>query len=249
MASSITITEEDGLRMLGFGTRWCQGMMRIAEPDALELEYAVRMFAWLLFREPDDVQGARLVTLGLGAGSLTRFAHRVLRMRTTAVEIDDAVIAACREHFMLQAQAGGPELLHADGGAFVQEASNAGRFDVIQVDAYDARVQAPALDTEAFYADCGRCLRPGGTLAVNLVGEALDARASVARVRAGLQAACVWQFPPTPTGNVVVIAHGGVQPEDALLTQRASIIEARWGLPASRWCASARRWVRPAGVG
>src|SRR5688500_6171489 len=97
----IVVTEAEGLRLLQFGTHWCQGAMRITAPDRLELEYAVRMSAWLLFQDIDTLERKHLVTLGLGAGSLTRFAHRVLGMDATAVEIDARVIEACRTHFLL----------------------------------------------------------------------------------------------------------------------------------------------------
>ena len=63
----IVITEAEGLRLLQFGTHWCQGAMRIAAPDRLELEYAVRMCAWMLFHDPQQLAGRHLATLGLGA--------------------------------------------------------------------------------------------------------------------------------------------------------------------------------------
>jgi spermidine synthase len=241
----IVITEVEGLRLLQFGTHWCQGAMRIDDPHRLELAYAVRMSAWLLFHDPDSLSGKHLVTLGLGAGSLTRFAHRVLGMRATAVEIDARVIEACRTHFMLPADGDGLRLLHADAFEFVADADNAASIDVLQVDAYDASVDAPALDSEAFYAGCAATLRAGGTVAVNLIGRGLDMRASVARIRAGLQPRTLWQFPPTDAGNVVVIAHRGDAPAEEVLAARAREVERRWDLPASGWLAMARRSVAP----
>jgi spermidine synthase len=219
----IAITESEGLRQMRFGTAWCQGAMHIDDPDRLELAYAVRMSAWLLFHEPDGLAGKDLVTLGLGAGSLTKFACRVLGMRTTAVEIDHRVIEACRTHFLLP--------------------PDSDRLRVVHADAADAAVEKPALDTEAFYANCRRCLRDGGTLAVNLIGRGFEARDSVARIRAALRPRTVWQFPPTDAGNVVVIAHCGELPPDALLARRAIEIERRWDLPASDWLGMARQTV------
>lgn len=245
----IVITEAEGLRLLQFGTHWCQGAMRLDAPDRLELAYAVRMSAWLLFHDPSALAGKHLVTLGLGAGSLTRFAHRVLGMQATAVEIDARVIEACRTHFMLPADGDGLRIVHADALAFVADARNAGSIDVLQVDAYDASVDAPALDSPAFYAACAGTLRPGGTVAVNLVGQGLDVRASVERIRTGLQPRTVWQFPPTESGNVVVIAHCGEPPAESVLAERARLVEQRWDLPATTWLAMARRTqgpVRPA---
>lgn len=237
----IEISEEDGLRLMRFGTPWCQGAMRIADPDRLELAYAVRMCAWLLFHAPESVPGKHLATLGLGAGSLTKFAHRVLGMRATAVEIDAAVIAACRTHFLLPPDGNGLRVVHADAAAFIADPAVRDSIDVLQVDAYDASVEGPALDSEAFYAACRRSLRAGGTLVVNLVGRQLDARASVGRLRAGLAPTAVWQFPPTAAGNVVVVAPCGDVPAEDVLAARAATIAQRWDLPAPEWLAMARR--------
>jgi len=237
----IVITEAEGLRLLQFGTHWCQGVMRIDAPDHLELEYAVRMSAWLPFHDPASLSNMHLVTLGLGAGSLTKFAHRVLRMQATAVEIDAGVIDACRMHFMLPPDGAGLRVVHADAAEFIAQPRNKRSIDVLQVDAYDASVEKPALDTEAFYADCRTSLREGGTVAVNLIGRGLDVRESVARIRNGLRPRAVWQFPPTEADNVVVIAHCGEVPDEDVLAARASEIEKRWGLPATGWLAMARR--------
>ena len=243
-AMDIAITEEDGLRLLRLGgTPWCQGAVRIDAPDQLELEYAARMFAWLLFHDLDRLEGRHLVTLGLGAGSLTRFAHRVLGMRSTAVEIEPGVIDACRTHFLLPQDGGGLRVVHADARDFVRQENHRCSVDVLQVDAYDAWVERPVLDTEAFHADCRACLREGGTVAINLIGRELDVRASVARIRAGLRPRALWQFPPTGAGNVVVIAHRGEVPADDLLAARAAAIEERWELPAPAWLAMVRRSV------
>nr|WP_240980271.1 methyltransferase domain-containing protein [Ramlibacter agri] len=236
------ISEAEGLRVMRFGTHWCQGAMRLDAPDRLEMEYALRMSAWLLFHDLASLREQHLVTLGLGAGSLTKFAYRVLGVEATAVEIEAEVIAACREHFMLPPDGAGLRVVHADAADFIAKERG---FDVVQVDAYDASVDKPALDSEAFYADCRGALRDGGTVAVNLVGRGLDVRASVARIRQGLQPRAVWQFPPTEAGNVVVIAHCGEMPPEEVLAARAVEIEQRWDLPAGSWLAMARRSAGP----
>lgn len=239
--SEIVITEAEGLRLMQFGTPWCQGAMRLDDPDRLELAYAVRMSAWLLFHDLASLPHKHLATLGLGAGSLTKFAHRVLRMQATAVEIDQRVIEACRAHFMLPPDGAGLRVVHADAAEFVARPHVRQSFDVLQVDAYDASVQEPVLDTEHFYARCRDALREGGTLAVNLMGRSLEPRDSVDRLRRGLRPRAVWQFPPTASGNVVVVAHCGDVPPDDVLTARAEEIERRWDLPASHWLAVVRR--------
>jgi spermidine synthase len=238
----LTITETDGLRLLRFGTGWVQGAMRLDDPDRLELAYAVQMCAWLLFQPPDALPRLHLATLGLGAGSLTRHAHRVLGVQATAVEIDPAVIAACRAHFALPPDGDGLRVVQADARDWIAAPAQRASLDVLQLDAYDAAVEAPALDGEPLYAACRAALRPGGTLVANLVGARLDRRASVDALRRGLRPAAVWQFPPTDAaGNVVVVAPCGPLPGEAELAARAAAIEARWSLPARAWLASVRR--------
>jgi spermidine synthase len=163
----------------------------------------------------------------------------VVGLQATAVEIDERVIEACRTHFALPPDGDGLQVVHADAADYV--AACRGGVDVLQVDAYDSAVDRPALDGEAFYANCCGCLREGGTVAVNLVGGAVNVRASVADLRRGLQPRAVWQFPPTEAGNVVVIAHRGEVPGEDALLERADLIEDRWDLPARSWLAMARR--------
>ena len=238
---TIHVDEADGLRRMRFAGPWCQGAMRLDAPNRLELEYAVRMSAWLLLHDLDSLRGRHQVTLGLGAGSLTRFALHVLGMQATAVEIDAAVIEACRTHFMLPPQTPGLRVVEADAAEFIARPAVQGSIDVLQVDAYDASVDAPALDGETFYAACRASLREGGTVAVNLVGRNMDPRRSVAHIRQGLRPRAVWQFPPTEAGNVVVLAHCGDVPGEETLAARAALIQARWDLPAAQWLAMARR--------
>ena len=94
---------EDGTRRylhLG-GTPWVQGSMRINRPFDLDLEYVQRMMAWLLFTRPAAVTQGHAVQLGLGAAALTKFCYKRLGMRTTAIEINPQVVAACRQWFKL----------------------------------------------------------------------------------------------------------------------------------------------------
>lgn len=215
--------------------------MLLDDPNALELEYTVRMMGWMLFQDPDTLAERHLVTLGLGAGGLTKFAYAVLGMRTTAVEIDAEVIRISHESFLLPAASERLAIVHADAVAFMADAQRAATIDVLQIDAYDAHVELPVLDSEGFYESCRTAMRTNGTVAVNLVGRKLDAAQSVARIRKCLQPGALWQFPPTESGNVIVLAHMDAAPPEAELARRAALIEQRWDLPAREWLAMVRR--------
>jgi spermidine synthase len=237
-AEPATISEHAGVRYLHLGTPWVQGAMRIARPQAIELEYVQRMLAWMLWRPATALSHGHAVQLGLGAGTLTRFCHKRLRMqRTTAVEINPSVIAACRQWFRLPADDARLAVVTADAAEWIADARHAQTVHALQVDLYDHDAAAPVLDDEAFYGDCRRALVDGeGVLAVNLFGRAASFEASVARIARVFGAQWVWNLRPTREGNTVVIATRGVAlPPREELTARADNIEARFALPARKW--------------
>ena len=239
-----TIAEQDGLRTLHLGdTPWVQGAMLVREPRTLVLEYVQRMMAWMLWRESAELARGHAVQLGLGAGAITRFCHQVLRMdRITAVELNPAVIAACRHGFRLPADDARLAVLERDAQAWVEDDANLQSAQVLNVDLYDHEAAAPVLDSAEFYAACRGVLAHGGLMSVNLFGRAASFEASAAKIAAAFGRDQVWSLRPTREGNTVVIAARGVQvPGRDALSLRAANIERRYGLPAAKWL----RMVRP----
>jgi spermidine synthase len=241
----VTISEHDGVRYLHLGSVWVQGAMRIGEPQRVELDYVQRMLAALLWLPPERLgggpEGALAVQLGLGAGSLTRFTTKQLRMRTVAVEINPEVVAANRAMFHLPQEA---ELVIGDAADWLVQAEPAS-VGLLQVDLYDHEAAAPVLDGEAFYAGCRAVLEEGGVMAVNLFGRHARFERSIGHIAAAFGAAQVWSLRPTREGNTIVVAgRGVVVPGREELLARAAAIEQRFGrlgLPARKWL----RMVRP----
>src|SRR6185503_10361204 len=153
-----TMSEQDGVRYLHLGSPWVQGAMRVRRPQAIELEYVQRMMAWMLWRPEGEVAHGHAVQLGLGAGTITRFTHGVLRMRTTAVELNPTVVAACRLWFHLPEDGARLEVIEGDAAAFVADPSRTASAQVLCVDLYDQDAASPVLDSQAFYRDCCRLL-------------------------------------------------------------------------------------------
>jgi spermidine synthase len=237
-----TLSEYDGVRYLHLGTPWVQGAMRVRKPQAIELEYVQRMMAWMLWRPEAEVAQGHAVQLGLGAASITRFTHKVMRMRTTAVELNPTVITACRLWFQLPHDDAKLAVIEADAGRWVQDPAHLQTADVLSVDLYDHDAAAPVLDSDEFYASCKGVLAHGGLMAVNLFGRDASFAASAARIAAAFGLDQAWSLRPTREGNTVVIAGRGVTvPDRDTLTARAANIEARFGLPARKWL----RMVRP----
>jgi spermidine synthase len=97
----VNFSDYNGVRCLHLGTEWVQGSMKLDDPYEIELEYVQRMMAWLLFVEPTQVATRHAMQLGLGAGALTKFCRRQLRMKTTVIELNPQVLVACRGWFKL----------------------------------------------------------------------------------------------------------------------------------------------------
>ena len=236
------MSEHDGVRYLHLDSPWVQGAMRLAKPQALELEYIQRMMAWMLWRPEAEVAQGHAVQLGLGAGSITRFCHKVLRMKTTVVEINPTVIGANRLWFRLPADDARLAVVEADAARWVADSAHLGCAQVLNVDLYDHDAAAPVLDDAAFYAACRSVLDDGGVMTVNLFGRDASFNRSAARVAAAFGHDQVWSLRPTREGNTVLVATRDVKvPGRDELSARAANIEERYGLPALKWL----RMVRP----
>jgi spermidine synthase len=232
----VTISESDGVRYLHLGTPWIQGAMRIDDPLDIELEYVQRMMAWMLFRDDAATPKGHAVQLGLGAGAITRFCLRRLKMRTTAVELNRRVIEACRLWFRLPAESAQFAIVEMDAGAFIADPQRKDTIDVLCVDLYDAEAASPVVDSAEFYAACHGALTAGGVMTVNLFGRAATFERSLERISAAFGANAVRSLKPTREGNTVVIAMKHVTvPGGDELARRAENIETRWKLPARKW--------------
>lgn len=227
----VTLSEQDGVRYLHFGTEWVQGAMRIRKPDWPELEYAQQMMAWMLFIE----QPRAIAQLGLGTGALTKFCYRQFPdAAVTAVELNAAVITVCESMFKLPPNDERLNVIEMDALDFVDDPANAGAFDVLQCDLYDATAKGPVLDTPEFYQSCNACLAPGGIMTVNLFGDHPSFARNIKAMKFAFEH--VICMPEVHDGNVVAICFQ-TRPEIDFeaLTARAAQIVAATKLPAKSW--------------
>lgn len=232
----VNFSDQGDVRYLHLGTEWVQGSMLLDRPFDIELEYVQRMMAWLLFVEPDSVAQRHAMQLGLGAAALTKFCYKKLKMRTTAVELNPQVIAACRLWFKLPADDARLAVILGDAAQVVADEARRGTVDALQVDLYDEEAAAPVLDSADFYADCRRLLTDEGCMTVNLFGRSSSFERSLETIASVFGREATWAFRPTREGNTIVLAlRTPVQPERGLLPQRAETIHSRWGLPARKW--------------
>ncbi len=234
--ADVHFSDEGPIRHLHLDSIWIQGSMSIDAPQVLVHQYIQRMMAWLLFVEPASVPGRRAMQLGLGAGSLTKFCYKVLRMHTVAVEINPKVLVACRGWFKLPADNARMQVILADAAREIRDPKWWGTIDALQIDLYDHDAAAPVLDSKAFYADCRRLLTEDGCLTVNLFGRASSFERSLEKLAEVFGRDAIWPFKATREGNTVVLAQRKAnRPKRAVLSERAGEIESRWGLPAAQW--------------
>ena len=232
----VSVSDDGEVRHLHLGTPWIQGSMRVAEPFEIELQYVQRMMAWLLFVEPASVTKRHAMQLGLGAGAITKFCYKKLRLCTTAIELNPQVLAVCRQWFKLPPD--GPKLrvVLADAAQEIKNPMWQGTVDALCVDLYDHEAAAPVLDSVEFYADCRALLSENGCMTVNLFGRASSFTRSVEQMTAAFGEDALWSFKPTREGNTVVLAQRTpTAPKRGALAERAQTIQTRWSLPAPKW--------------
>jgi spermidine synthase len=185
--------------------RWC--------PHWLEVGYTRTMLAALLLAP----RPARIGIVGLGGGAQAKFCHRHLpHSRIAAVE-SDAGVLALRAAFHIPPDGPRFTVEHGDGARWLR--AHRGAFDLLLIDAYDARGIPPALSTQAFYDDCYAALGATGALASNLY--ATDVAGHVARLRQAFDGqVCVLDEPGMD--NTVMFGWRGQPPApDAAAVLRA----------------------------
>lgn len=233
----VNFSEEGPIRHLHLGSEWIQGSMLVDAPWVLVHEYIQRMMAGLLFIDPASVGERQALQLGLGAASLTKFCHKVLRMKnTTAIELNPQVLHACKGWFNLPADNPRMQVVLADAAQEIRKPRWLGAVDLLHVDLYDEEAAAPVLDSPDFYADCRATLTEEGTMTVNLFGRSSSFQKSVDKIAAAFGMDAVWAFKATREGNTVVMAQRSAsRPTRNVLTERAQTIGHEWGLPADKW--------------
>jgi spermidine synthase len=226
MSFPIDISEEAGVRYLHFGSTWVQGAMRIARPWNLELEYTQEMMASLLLREAPR----RVLLIGLGAASLTKFLYRNYPLaHLTVVEIEPSVVSAARQFFKLPEDPRRVNLVIGDGAEYIL--NNDKTFDLILVDGFDENARPGALDTLPFYQACRSRLSDNGIMAVNLLARSRGFEASLARIMEAFSDRAL-VFPSCESGNAIAFAAAGHPVEISFgdLKENALVLKESTGL-------------------
>ena len=203
--------------------------MRIARPWNLELEYTKEMMVSLLLRE-DSHFPRKVLLIGLGAASLTKFLYRNFPLaKITVVEIEPSVVAAARQFFKLPEDPLRLKIVIGDGAEFVVNSTQT--YDLILVDGFDADARAGALDTMPFYQAVRAHLNDNGIMAANLLGRSKGFAASVERISNAFEQRAI-AFPSCESGNTICFAAAGdsINVPVATLKEQANELKEKTGL-------------------
>jgi spermidine synthase len=235
----ISLSEEDGVRYLHFGSVWIQGAMRVRDPYGLELEYTRELFAGLLLHP-----APRSITLlGLGAGSASKFAWKSFpKAKITTVELNSAVIAVARSQFSLPAESKRMSVICGDAQEVI--AGRPGACDYLIVDLYDAAARGPVLSSLEFYSACRAAMAAEGpaVMAVNLFGRHSSYETNLRNIGKAFDGRML-VLPPSERGNVIAFGFAGdvLEPKLTELRARASRLKESLGLDFPRWLAGFKK--------
>lgn len=165
------IIENQIERSLHFDLRYVQSSMHKRDPQALVTRYTQKMAGFLLF----NAQPERIVILGLGGGSLTKFCHaNIANAVIESVEVSDDIIALA-PYFDVPTDSERCLIHKADGEQFIRDKEE-GSIDLLLIDAFDRDGLAPSITDLSFVREASKRLSDKGMLVINLSGDATRVR-------------------------------------------------------------------------
>lgn len=228
---SVDVSEQDGVRSLHLGNDTVQSAMRLARPNDLELAYTRCMMSFLLFHPLPE----RLLMIGLGGGSLSKFVYHYMPQASSAVvEINPRVAAVARSHFFLPPEDERFHLVLGDGAEYVAACTE--EPDVMLVDGFDTNCQVEELATPGFYDNCRAALADDGVLVVNLWGSDQNFDVYLRRIETAFDG-MILCLHAERRGNVIVLGFkkSPGTPRWSDLKERAKELEAAYGLEFPRF--------------
>jgi len=164
-AGSIVVEESPtGIRTLRFARNGArQSVVKLGDPDHLELSYARTMLAGLAL----SGSSRRMLVIGLGGGSLPMFLRRNYPDAIIdVVEIDPDVVVVAKRFFGVIEDDRLPIYI-ADARQFVEN-SEPGIYDLIMVDAFGANNTPAHLTTQEFMQSLHKAVSLDGVVIGNL---------------------------------------------------------------------------------
>lgn len=225
------VVDANGYRLLlvSGNNKTAMSIMPLSTPDALVPYTAAMLMPLPFFAQLKDI-----VLIGLGGGQQAKFIHnRLLDTRLVALEIDPAIVRIARSHFKLPPNDARLSVLTEDGGAYIHAHPNS--CDLILSDGYDQTFTMDStLVGESFYQACHRALRPGGMMAINLLGKTAAWRATHLRMVRSIFSMDI-QLEIAERQFVLLLAKELLHEDVRVLAKRANELEARLDLGLPRF--------------
>ncbi len=222
-ASSVDVSEADGVRALHLGNDTIQSAMRINAPYALELNYSRGMMCFFLFA--NNIKN--VLVIGLGGGSVPKYIYQhVPEITTTVVEINPQIIRIARSHFQVPDDDDRFEVIEGDGVIYLQE--NPASAQVLMIDAFDSNGIPADMCTQDFFDSCAESLVADGMMVINIWGSDRNFDVYLQRMEQSFNQR-VLIMPTGRPGNIVVFCFKRA-PKDlrwASLRERAKVLEAQ----------------------
>lgn len=198
------VVDNNGMRCLHFGTAANQSSMALSLPRQLIAQYERVMSSLLLV----NAEPSRVLLLGLGGGCMARFLlQHNDNVQVQAVELRSAVVDIARQYFALPHD---PRLqiTIGCGARYVAQHSEAeaGRYDLLVVDAYQGDGMATEVASEQFFADCYRLLATRGVLVINVWRTNAVLLAAITRSLVRIFNSRVHFVPVGTSGNLIGFA-------------------------------------------
>ena len=204
--------------------RWTfESIVDLKDPDDLQVPYSKLVPAGLLYPE----KRARILMIGLGAGSISTYLGRAMPdAQIDVVELDPGIIAAAKKYFGLQ-ETGKVHYIEADGRVFLNR--NKDPYDLIILDAYRELGVPFHLLTREFYSLVKERLAPGGAVAANVTANTRLYLWTLATFHAVFPTVDVYpDWKDESEAQSVAVMVPGPRPSKDALMQRAVALQAQY---------------------
>ncbi len=204
--------------------------MRINRPNDLELAYTREMMVGLLLSPNWPEMPKRILQVGLGAASLTRYIYANLpEALQTVIELEPVVVGAAQQGFKLPPLGDRLQVEIAEGAAWM--ASSTEQYDLILIDGFDAAGETGDLESLSFYQNCRARLAEGGLLVCNFLSRSPHFLKSCIALDAAFHGQSRL-LPQTPGGNVIALGARSetVSLEEQALRERSALLTRDTGL-------------------
>ena len=196
--SEVEVSESRGIRSLCLGSSTVQSSMKLTDPYELVLDYTQAMMSFMLFHN----QVRSVACIGLGGGSMPKFIWKnIPDVKVSVVENSEQVINVARQYFFVPDDDERLSVIHADGLEWIVDA---GQYDVIMLDAFDAFGVPGGFVDDEFTHRVKNCLAHDGIYIQNLWSSDPQLKSRIRKIESYFdQIALV----PTPKGgNIVALA-------------------------------------------